>query len=43
MNSHNSNLAYIPDLPHRILISCGSLSGKTNVTEINKVDKIQLY
>ena len=33
---HNKNWPYIPDYPYRILITRGSRSGKTNVTEFNR-------
>ena len=33
---HNKNWPYIPDYPCRILITRGSRSGKTNVTEFNR-------
>ena len=45
---HNSMWPYIPDHPYRILIICGSGSGKTNalLNLINNqpdIDKIYLY
>ena len=33
---HNKNWPYIPDYPCRILITRGSRSAKTNVTEFNR-------
>ena len=45
---HNEKWPFIPDHPYRILIICGSGSGKTNallnlIKEQNDVDKIYLY
>ena len=45
---HNENWPYIPDHPYRILIICGSGSGKTNtllnlINEQKVIDKIYLY
>ena len=44
----NENWPHIPDHPVRILIICGSLSGKTNtllnlINEQRDIDKIYLY
>ena len=44
----NEKLQYIPDHPHRILITSGSGSGKTNallnlINEQDDIDKIYLY
>ena len=47
--NHNPNWLYIHDRPYRILIICGSASGKTNVllnlikSQRPDVDKIYLY
>ena len=45
---HNEKWPYIPDHPYRILIICGSGSGKTNtllnlINEQRDIDKIYLY
>ena len=45
---HNEKWPYIPDHPYRILIICGSGSGKTNtllnlIKGQDDVDKIYLY
>ena len=45
---HNLNWPYIPDQPYRILILCGSGSGKTNtllklIKNQPDIDKIYLY
>ena len=47
--NHNPNWPYILDHPYRILIICGSRSGKTNVLlnlikyQRSDIDKIYLY
>ena len=45
---HSEKWSCIPDLPFRILIICGSGSGKTNnllnlINEQKDIDKIYLY
>ena len=45
---HDEKWPYIPDHPYRILIICGSGSGKTNtllnlINEQSNIDKIYLY
>ena len=45
---HNEKWPYIPDHPHRVIITGGSGSGKTNalinlINEQNDIDKIYLY
>ena len=45
---YNPKLAHIPDHPYRILIVCGSGSGKTNallnlINNQQDIDKIYLY
>ena len=45
---HNEKQPYIPDHPYKILISCRSVSGKTNtllnlMNEQHDIDKIYLY
>ena len=45
---HNEKWPYIPDHPHKFLITCGSGSGKTNtllnlIKEQDDVDEIYLY
>ena len=45
---HNEKWPHIPDHSYRILIICGSGSGKTNtlinlINEQNDIDKIYLY
>ena len=45
---HNEKWSYIPDHPYRIIMICGSGSGKTNplinlINEQNDIDKIYLY
>ena len=45
---HNEKRPYIPDHSYRILIICGSGSGKANtllnlINEQNNIDKIYLY
>ena len=47
-NEHNGKCLFIPDHPYRILIICGSGSGKTNtllnlIEEQDDTDKIYLY
>ena len=47
-NEHNVKCLFIPDHPYRILIICGSGSGKTNallnlMEEQDDTDKIYLY
>ena len=37
---HNENWSYIPDKPYRILITGGSVSGKTNIL-LNLLEKQQ--
>ena len=38
--NHNPNWPYVPDHPYRILVICGSGSGKTNVL-LNLIKKQQ--
>ena len=45
---HNEKWLYIPDQSHRIMIICGSGSGKTNtllnlINQQHDIDKIYLY
>ena len=48
IQEHNEKWPYIPDHPYRILIICGSVSGKTNtllnlINEQNDIDTVYIY